>query len=146
MVHKFKKRLAALACALLFTIALPVACSPDNPQITGLSSLEFYEQYVHLLESDGGAVIIDGRTDEMFSRGHLPLAINIDADNPQLKELLQPYADEPLIVVYCTTIRRTSVIVGALITFYEGQIIYINDGLVGWIRNGLPVANLPAAD
>jgi rhodanese-related sulfurtransferase len=108
--------------------------------VTGVSSLEFYENHLHLLD-DGGALIIDGRTATMFASGHLKNAINIDADDPDLIPLLQEHLNEPLIVVYCTTIRRTGDIIKALTNLYEGKIIYINDGIRGWQQNGLPVIN-----
>jgi len=104
-------------------------------QITAVNSHEFFDNYLHLLE-DGNAVIIDGRTQRMFSGGHLKNAINIDADDPDLVVLLQPYLNEPLIVVYCTTIRRTVKIVNTLMDIYEGNIILITDGIKGWQQNG----------
>ncbi len=107
-------------------------------QVTGMSSVEFYKNYRHLLD-DGGALIIDGRTATMFASGHLENAINIDADDPNLIPLLQEHLDEPLIVVYCTTMRRTNKIVNTLRGLYEGEIIYIRDGLRGWQQNRLPV-------
>jgi len=107
-------------------------------QVVGVSSLEFYENHSHLLEDDD-ALIIDGRTADMFVSGHLNNAINIDADDLNLIELLQEHSHEPLIVVYCTTDRRTGDIVQALMEFYQGDIIFISDGIRGWQQNGLPV-------
>lgn len=115
------------------------ACKEDNSKFIGVSSGEFYNNYRHLLE-EGGALVIDGRTREMFEDGHLQHAINIDADDEDLLELLKQHTDEPLIVVYCTTNRRTGKIVNTLSTFYEGEVIYIDDGIRGWQRNGLPLS------
>ncbi len=114
------------------------ACSQ---QIIAVSSQEFFNEYRHLLD-DGEALIIDGRTQRMYSGGHLNNAINIDADDPRLIPLLQQHLDEPLIVVYCTTMRRTNKIVNTLRGMYEGEIIYIRDGLRGWIQNGYPVSGI----
>ena len=117
-------------------VSLPGKSS--GQQVVGVSSLEFFEHHRHLLEDDG-ALIIDGRTADMFASGHLNNAINIDADDLNLIELLQEHSHEPLIVVYCTTDRRTGDIVEALMEFFEGDIIYISDGIRGWQQNGLPV-------
>ena len=130
----------------LFFIAFCSACvslpgKSSGQQLIGVSSLEFFEHHRHLLENDG-ALIIDGRTAEMFASGHLKKAINIDADDLNLIELLQEHSHEPLIVVYCTTDRRTGDIVEALMEFYKGDIIYISDGIRGWQQNGLPVSTL----
>ncbi len=106
-------------------------------QITAVNSQEFFDNYLHLLE-DGNALIIDGRTQRMFSGGHLKNAINIDADDPDLLTLLQQHLNEPQIVVYCTTVRRTIKIVSTLIDIYDGNIIFISDGIRGWLQNGYP--------
>ncbi len=120
----------------LICVSLPGKLS--GQQVIGVSSLEFHENHRQLLE-DGGALIIDGRTATMFASGHLKNAINIDADDPNLVSLLRKHLEEPIIVIYCTTIRRTNKIVNTLRGFYEGEIIYISDGLRGWQQNGLPV-------
>lgn len=112
----------------------------DSLQIKGISSTEFYDNHQQLLH-EGNTLIIDGRTAEMFSGGHLKNAVNIDADDPDLELLLQQHLDEPLIVVYCTTIRRTLKIVNTLRSIYKGEIIFIHDGISGWKRNGLPLTN-----
>ncbi len=110
-------------------------------QITAVNSQTFFDDYRHLLE-DENALIIDGRTQRMFSGGHLKNAINIDADDPDLVNLLQPHLNEPLIVVYCTTMRRTTKIVNTLREFFDGEIMVISDGIQGWQRNGLPVSGI----
>ncbi len=125
--------IATLVCSFV------MACGEVNSQqVTAVTSQKFYEKYRHLLD-DGEALIIDGRTEQMYSAGHLKNAINIDADDPRLIPLLQQHLDEPLIVVYCTTVRRTHKIVNTLRGMYEGDLIYISDGLRGWQLNGFPL-------
>ncbi len=136
----YSKRIIIISGMLLLLVLAVPACKQRDSQITRVSSKEFYDQYRHLLE-DGAALVIDGRTAEMFSRGHLTGAINIDADREGLKEKLKAHADEPLIVVYCTTSRRSGKITETLEEFYQGQIIFISDGIQGWTRNGLPLAD-----
>ncbi len=120
-------------------ILLMTACNRNNLQVTGMDSMEFYANHLHLLE-EGNALVIDGRTREMYEGGHLQHAINIDADDENLYDLLSQHADEPLIVVYCTTNRRTGKIVETLSMFYQGEVIYIDDGIRGWQQNGLPLS------
>ncbi len=126
------------ASVFFFMLAHEVVYSQ---QITAVSSQAFYENYRHLLD-DGETLIIDGRTKRMYSGGHLKNAINIDADDPRLISLLHQHLDEPLIVVYCTTMRRTTKIVNTLRDMYDGEIIYISDGLRGWRQNGFPIAGI----
>lgn len=103
-----------------------------------VNTREFYDNYMHLLE-DEETFVIDGRTKEMFSEGHLKNAVNIDADDPDLLMLLHLHLHKPRIVVYCTTMRRTTDIVNVLAQVYHGEIVYISDGFRGWLLNGFPV-------
>ncbi len=136
-MNNYSKIFLFLIATLIFSFVS--ACEVVNSQqITAVSSQDFYENYRHLLD-DGEALIIDGRTEKMYSGGHLKNAINIDADDPRLIPLLQQHLDEPLIVVYCTTVRRTNKIVNTLRGMYEGDIIYISDGIGGWQLNGFPL-------
>ncbi len=123
---------------LTSTIMLILSCSTRSGEVTALSSLEFYEQHFEAVQN-GRLLLIDGRTDKMFSEGHIENAINIDADDENLQQLLEEHAGEPVIAVYCTTIRRTTKIVNTLLEFYTGEIIYIKDGITGWKANNLPV-------
>ncbi len=107
-----------------------------------VTAREFFDNYLHLLE-DNETVVIDGRTLEMFSEGHLKNAINIDADDPDFLKLIQPYLGKHRILVYCTTVRRTTTILNFLTGIYDGEIIYISDGIRGWIQNGYPVWGIP---
>ena len=139
------KRIILITALSVFLVFAALACKRGDSRVTGVTSNAFYDQYSHLLEDDA-AMVIDGRTAEMFSRGHLPGAVNIDADGENLKEKLKAHANEPLIVVYCTTVRRTGKIIDTLKEFYQGEIIYISDGIQGWTRNGLPLAEFTNTD
>ncbi|MFP4692132.1 MAG: rhodanese-like domain-containing protein [Bacteroidales bacterium] len=136
----YSKRIIIISGILFLLVLAAPACKRGDSLITRVSSQEFYDKYRHLLE-DEAALVIDGRTTEMFSRGHLPNAINIDADREDLKERLKAHADEPLIVVYCTTSRRSGKIIDTMEEFYQGEIICISDGIQGWTNNGLPLAD-----
>ncbi|MFO7873800.1 MAG: rhodanese-like domain-containing protein [Bacteroidales bacterium] len=141
----YRIRLVMMAGLIFGIMVSLLGCHNEDHHINGMSSRVFYEEYLHLLE-DSNVVIIDGRTAEMFAGGHLKNAVNIDADGPDLSEKLKLYADQPMIVVYCTTNRRTSKIVQTLSDFYEGEILYIEDGIRGWKRNGFPVSGKFVSD
>lgn len=121
---------------LIFNVFITEPLSGQNVQ--GLLSADFYEKHALLLD-DPNVVIIDGRTPQMYASGHLKNAICIDADDENLKTLLKEnVAGTPVVVVYCTTVRRTAQIVQCLESFYEGDIIYIQDGIRGWKTHELP--------
>ncbi len=106
--------------------------------ITEVTSLEFYEHHMHLLEDDK-TVLIDGRSAEMFEKEHIAGAVYIDAFQDGFLPELSSYAGKSCIVVYCTTNRRTKVLIDALKTFYTGHVVCICDGITGWKLNNLPL-------
>lgn len=121
---------------IIFNVFVVVSLSGQNT--LGISSADFYEKYA-LLFDDTNVVIIDGRTQQMYSTGHLKNAICIDADDENLEALLRENVTRAAtVVVYCTTHRRTTQIVQCLESFYEGDIIFIEDGIRGWKANELP--------
>ncbi len=132
-------RITVFKVSIISLIIFLPACMEDQSRYIGVTSVEFYANHLDLLE-EGNALVIDGRTHQMFEDGHLQHAINIDADDENLYDLLRQYKDEPLIVVYCNTNRRTGKILNTLATFYEGEVIYIDDGIRGWQQNGFPLS------
>ncbi len=121
---------------IIFNVFVVVSLSGQHT--LGISSADFYEKYA-LLFDDTNVVIIDGRTPQMYASGHLKNAICIDADDENLEALLRDNVTRAdTVVVYCTTVRRTTQIVQCLESFYEGRIIYIQDGISGWKTNELP--------
>ena len=127
---------------LKFAILVVFASFPfgynNGQNVEALESKEFFENYFQELQN-GKILLIDGRTAQMYANEHIENSINIDADSENLLDLLQDYLQEDSLFIYCTTIRRTNKIVGLLNEIYAGRVYYINDGLVGWKRNQLPV-------
>ena len=93
----------------LLTFALPIGCvgcsdggSASYEQISGAEAKA-------LMDSEGGYVIIDARTQEEYDQGHIPGAILIPeyeiADRAE-KELLDK---NQLILVYCRSGRRSKI-------------------------------------
>lgn len=123
--------LSAIMCISLFARA---------QEITEVISLEFYEHYMHLLEKET-TVLIDGRSKELFEKGHIAGAVYIDAFQDGFLPELSGYAGKSIIIVYCTTKRRATVLIESLKTFYTGNIICICDGITGWQQNNLPIVN-----
>ncbi len=127
------------ACSFLVGFAMVFMAGISNAQIiTEVTSSEFYENHMALLEEES-TVLIDGRSQEMFEAGHIAGAIFIDAFQDGFLPQLSSYAGKTTIVVYCSSNRRTTVLINALKTFYTGHIVCICDGINGWKENGLPV-------
>lgn len=130
---------------IIIMIVLGNSCNIYGQSVTGVTAIEFFEHYLHMLH-DEQTLVIDGRTDEMFAGGHLENSINIDADMENLEDELKKHIKVPRIVVYCTTNRRTYDIIYVLEKIYKGEIIYISDGITGWRTNGFPERKISATD
>lgn len=83
-------------------------------------------------------VLIDGRSAAMFAEKHIAGATNVDAFADSLSQDLEKYLDKKTIIVYCSNSRRAATIVEELKTLaYKGKIVFITDGINGWIDAGL---------
>ena len=86
-------------------------------------------------------VIIDGRSSNMFSKGYIKDAINIDAFNEQAPKLLAQHIQKDSILVYCTNCNRTNKINELLKeSGYKGTIINMTDGITGWKNNNYEIS------
>ena len=86
------------------------------------------------------AVIIDGRTSAMFESGHLKNAVNINAFSEAADDKLSNYLEQKKILVYCTNRNRSETIISKLENLgYNGEIIFVTDGINGWKSNGFKV-------
>lgn len=82
-------------------------------------------------------VLIDGRSDDMFAERHIDGALNIDAFGSSLSDKLKNYLENNEIIVYCTNHRRAEIIIEKLKELhYNSKIIFITDGINGWISAG----------
>jgi len=129
--------------AMLVMVLTTIVSSVWGQQIKRLTSVEFMDQYAYTLESENTIPIIDGRTKQMFDDEHIANAINLDADGDNMPALIREYASEPVIIIYCTTKRRTTDIITEMEKFYTGEIIAIMDGIRGWKENGFPTIKKP---
>jgi rhodanese-related sulfurtransferase len=123
---------------LSLLLMMTTAYMGQSQIITEVSSLEFYEHLMHMLGEET-TVLIDGRSKEMFEKEHIAGAIYIDAFQDGFLPELSSYAGKSCIVVYCTTNRRTKVLIDSLKTFYTGHVVCICDGITGWKQHNLPL-------
>lgn len=82
-------------------------------------------------------IMIDGRSIEMFKHRHITTAINIDAFQENLTEKLSCHLGVDEMIIYCTRHKRADLIIEKLKGLqYKGKIIFISDGITGWIASG----------
>lgn len=88
---------------------------------------------------DAGTVyLLDVRTPEEFQQGHLKGAVLIPID--QLKMRLGEIPRNRKIVVYCAVGPRSNAAARLLAEKGYRDVYTMQDGIVGWYRNGLPLS------
>lgn len=85
---------------------------------------------------DGGALVIDVRTEAEFASGHLDEAINIEYE--QTESLVKAIGDDKTkaVVLYCRTGRRSGIAAQALLQ--KGYTNIVNGGGYVELRNARP--------
>jgi rhodanese-related sulfurtransferase len=118
-------------------LLLLAACAETQSETSGqtLSPADFQQR----LQADNG-VLLDVRTPEEFTTGHLSNALNIDYKNSgfesQLKELdkTKPY------FVYCKAGVRSEKAVDLMKGLGFTQVYHMDGGIDAWQQKGLPVS------
>lgn len=123
-----------------------IAISPEEPRVAELhfhSKLAFEtdpsDVHIDLQNNSAEIIVIDARTQEAYSRGHVPGAINL----PWRKIDLSSTATMPrnkVLVTYCDGIHCNASTKAAMRLAALGfRVKEMVDGLQGWKREGYPV-------
>ncbi|MDD3859699.1 MAG: rhodanese-like domain-containing protein [Bacteroidales bacterium] len=112
--------------------------------IWGQSIIRIYSPELEqtISELNQNSVIIDGRNADMFAENHIINAINIDAFADDSKQQISNYINKSSILLYCTNKNRVGILAEMLTDLnYDGDIIILEDGLVGIMEN-IPNSNI----
>ena len=125
-----KQVFIVFALSLFFAVSGFAQSTPETAKL--LSATEFKK-----MVDTKSALIVDVRTTEEFSEGHIPGAINIDVNNPAfLTEIKKLPKTKPL-ALYCKSGRRSHQAATKIAA--RGFIIYeLNNGFTDWVKAGLP--------
>ncbi len=91
--------------ALMLSVLLLAGCSAA-PKDIGYQQISSADAAA-LMESEENYIILDVRTPEEFSGGHIPNAINIPNESIGNEEIPQLPQKEQLILVYCRSGNRS---------------------------------------
>lgn len=103
--------------------------------IKNVSSTEAYD----LLTSAKEIMIIDIRTPEEFSRGHLEGAVNIDYYAPDFNDMLGKLDKKNTYLVYCRTGSRSDKSLAVIKKLGFKNILHMYRGIAEWKNAGLPL-------
>lgn len=86
----------------------------------------------------GSVFLLDVRTPQEFQQAHLNGAVLIPID--QIERRLKEIPRDKSILVYCAVGSRSNLVAGFLAERGYREVYNMSDGIVGWYRNGLPIA------
>ena len=120
-----------IAC-FLASLGLNVACAQANYEDVDVNG------FAALVE-DTNVVVLDVRTAEEYSDGHLEKAVNINqAQSDFIQKVKEALPTEKTIAVYCRSGRRSANAAGRLAA--EGyKCVNLKGGIIAWKEAGMPV-------
>jgi len=119
---------------VLITIAFTSCSNGQTPNNTLLSATEFASK----IQEISNAPIIDVRTPDEFSKGHLPNAKNIDWNDDEFDEQMELIDKSTPIFVYCLSGGRSASATKKLIKSGFKTIYELDGGIMKWRAANLP--------
>jgi len=97
------------------------------------------KQVSSMLLKDKKIIVLDVRTAEEFSYGHIKGALNIDIRQPDAFSKIDKFNKNAKYIVHCRTNHRSGIAVNHMIQSGFKNIYQMMDGWSGWSINNLPV-------
>jgi rhodanese-related sulfurtransferase len=97
------------------------------------------KQVSSMLLKDKKIIVLDVRTAEEFSYGHIKGALNIDIRQPDAFSKIDKLNKNVKYIVHCRTNHRSGIAVNHMIQSGFKNIYQMMDGWSGWSMNNLPV-------
>ena len=91
-----------------------------------------------MIAKDNKIIVLDVRTPEEFSAGHIKGAINIDIRQTDAFSKINRLNKNSKYIVHCRTNRRSAIAVDYMMKNGFKSIFQISDGFSGWEENKLP--------
>lgn len=91
-----------------------------------------------MLKADPKLVVLDVRTAEEFSAGHIKGAINIDIKQADALARIDKLDHKAKYIVHCRTHHRSQTAVDHMAQSGFKNVFQMSDGFSGWSQNGLP--------
>ena len=122
-----------LFLSLLMTIIMGTLVNAQ--QVKQVSSTDVAK----MQKTDSKIVILDVRTAEEFSAGHIKGAINIDIRQSDALAKIDKLDHNAKYIVHCRTHHRSQTAVDHMAQSGFKNIYQMMDGFSGWSQNGLPM-------
>lgn len=103
-------------------------------KVTGIDQTALLQQ----LQAGHLPLVIDVRTPQEYSEGHVPSAINIPHTEIATRlDAISQHKDQP-VVIYCKSGRRAAIAATALQQAGFTQLLHLEGDIEAWQANGLP--------
>lgn len=124
----------------LLTIGL-IATACGTTTETGVVSVSASDAYAITTEPPADLVVLDVRTPEEFSEGHLTNAVNVDFYATDFAANLAALDKDVPYVLYCRSGNRSGITAGEMRSLGFTEVYEIDGGILSWLDNGLPLAD-----
>jgi rhodanese-related sulfurtransferase len=128
------KKVVALAIAAIASVGLLAGCSSSNEAIKKVDPVEFSE-----VVAQPGVIVLDVRTPEEFSAGHIANAININLEGADFAKEVSKLDMSATIAVYCRSGNRSGVATEQMSELGFTDMYDMQGGILDWEAAGGPV-------
>lgn len=110
----------------------------DQSEISPTKILYSATEFDSLIKNNPAAVLIDVRTGEEFSKGHLENALNLDWKGAEFQTQLEAIDKNQTILVYCLSGGRSSQAASAMREKGYTNVLELDGGIMAWRAQSLP--------
>lgn len=107
---------------------------------TGVITVSADDAYAITSAPPADLVVLDVRTPEEFSEGHLADAVNIDFYADDFGTILASLDKNVPYVLYCRSGNRSGTTAQEMRSLGFTEVYEVDGGIVSWLANGLPLA------
>jgi rhodanese-related sulfurtransferase len=111
------------------------ACGGDTAVFDLTSAADAQEL---LAEAPAGLVVLDIRTPDEYTSGHIAGAVNLDFYEPDFAESLDGLAKDLPYFVYCRSGNRSETTIDQMRNLGFTEVYELDGGIVSWAEAGLP--------
>ena len=108
---------------------------------TGVITVSAADAYAITAAPPADLVVLDVRTPEEFSEGHLDGAINIDFYEPDFGTNLASLDKDVPYVLYCRSGNRSGTTAQEMRSLGFTEVYEVDGGILSWLDNGLPLSD-----
>lgn len=138
-MRKFSLQLAAAVILSLFTY--PLLTHAEHHEAKAVQDIEPGNAHVLIVKNKDNPdfVILDVRTEEEYSQGHLKDSFNIDYKSDTFVEEVGRLDKTKTYLVYCRTGRRSDEAAKKMVEADFVDIYHLDGGITEWQESGFPV-------